>query len=125
MTLVEYVKEYYPLEEKIRELQNDPVKRVAEADPFPWDEILVHEGTLKKMIEVKPGEYIPVTDLVSYSASDIEQLGPGYEDIKKVYKAYMQRIDYSTVSIDDIIDMTKKYAETRKQEQVLKVKCIS
>ena len=111
MFLRDYIEEQYPIKGIIERYTNDPVKRIMDADCFPFDKICMYEGQLQKCVEISADEVISVLDLLSYTKEDAEKVSPEFFE---VYNAYMDNIVMESLDIQDIINISRVY---KKQQQ--------
>ena len=56
MNLVEFIDEYYPIDEKIKQYEADPFKRIMDNDDLPYDDIRMYEGKLQKVVYLSDDE---------------------------------------------------------------------
>ena len=58
MTLKEYIKEYYPIKEKLQIIKSDPIKMIMEQDDLPYDSIVSVDGKLQKVVYISEEDFI-------------------------------------------------------------------
>lgn len=115
MTIVDYIKTYYPIGDKIKQYQ-DPYVRVANENSLPYDMIGPDEnGVVTKLVEIDDDRYISVADLLSYDKSDVEKLDD--QALLNVYNNYMSSIDIEDVNIIDIMLSLKQHSEHMKKKK--------
>ena len=123
MTLVEFIKERYPIDNKLEQLKADPIKRIMESDFLPCDAVRLVDGVLQKVVELSDERYMPVVELISYCKEDIEQSND--KELKEVWFAYMDNVTVKDVSFDQLISASSEYMRLRKKKEELINACIS
>jgi len=114
MTFEEYTQEIYPIEDKVKALQNDPIQQIMNNDSLPYDDICVIDGTLQKAVETSDGEMVPVIELLSYVKEDVEKMPKS--PFTEVYFAYMNCVDVEDFSVQQIISLATAYSQRRKED---------
>ena len=123
MNLVEFIDEYYPIDEKIKQYEADPFKRIMDNDDLPYDDIRMYEGKLQKVVYLSDDEVIPVFELLSYTAEDIKKLNNA--ELSSVYNAYMDNIDVTDMTIEEIMSAVQDYSRAKENKERLLNACIS
>lgn len=108
MTILEYIEEYYPIQERVDRLMRDPFTLVKESDDLPYDEIMFYDGKVQKVV-LYDDEIIPVYDLLLYDPSDVDAMPDGA--FKEMYKIYMEQVDIKTLSIQEIMSAVRDYEQ--------------
>lgn len=122
MTMVEFIEQYYPIQDKIDAMNGDYAARIMEADGLPCDCVMMIDGRLQKAVEISSDNYVSVEELLSYTEEDVEKLAD--EDFKKVYKAYMSQVDVTDITLESIMSAVRdvKANQARKRDVL---ECIS
>lgn len=121
MTFKEFIRDRYPIKDKIRALNEDPIKRIMEQDDLPFDKILSVDGVLQKVVYVSEDSYVTVMDLLSYYPEDVEKMDD--KDFKDAYFAYMDNIDITDINIENIMAASKEYKNQKQKKDELLLKC--
>lgn len=107
MNLREYANsERFNLQERKEIFNNDPVKVIMENDDLPYDEIMMYEGKLQKVVHVDDGRVISIVDLLSYmKVTDISE-----KDIplREVYGAYMDNVSVNDPTFKQIQELLQR-----------------
>ena len=118
MTILEFIKEQYPVQNRIRDRLIDPYKAIELRDDLPYDVIAPDDsGVLTKMVEVETGVYYPIMDFISWN----DAYAKAYCDPQtyEVWKAYMSQLIILDINVDDIKRSIKAYtagSEKRKEQ---------
>ncbi|MCI9050354.1 MAG: hypothetical protein HFI05_00280 [Lachnospiraceae bacterium] len=122
MTLKEYIKEYYPIKEKLQIIKSDPIKMIMEQDDLPYDSIVSVDGKLQKVVYISEEDFIPVLEILSYSKEEVEKS----KDIefKEVWKTYMDNVEITDLNLENLMTISKEYIESRKRKEALLEQCI-
>lgn len=121
MTLIEFTRDIYKIEDRVQRICQDPVKMVMENDDLPCDGVRCIDGEMQKVIEVSSDVYIPVLELISYTKEDIEASND--EDLKAVWEAYMGNVKIEYLTFEGIMAAARDYyARKHKCEEML-AKC--
>lgn len=122
MTLKEYIKEYYPIKEKLQIIKSDPIKMIMEQDDLPYDSIVSVDGKLQKVVYISEEDFIPVLEILSYSKEEVEKS----KDIefKEVWKTYMDNVEITDLNLENLMTISKEYIESRKRKEALLKQCI-
>jgi len=123
VTLVEFIKERYPIDDKLEQLKTNPIKRIMESDFLPCDAVKMVDGVFQKVVELSDEQYIPVVELLSYSKEDIEQSND--QELKDVWFAYMDNVTVKDVSFDQIMSASSEFMRLRKKKEELINACTS
>ncbi len=108
MNILEYIEKHYPISERVRELIQDPYKRIAEMDDLPYDKIGPDaDGVVTKLVEISDGVFIPVLDILGYTEKDIEASKD--EDLKLAWHAYMENVDIQDMNLVDLMRCANDY----------------
>jgi len=113
MTLLEYIRDYYDVTDKIRSRFKNPVQRILEADILPCDDVRAVEGELHKVAYIDDDEenFVTVLSLMSLQEADIEKLNdPG---LTRVWKNYLEYIDTSSIEVQELLAQAKLFAAKR------------
>ena len=102
MTLREFVKDVYHIENRLRLMKLDPVKQVMERDDLPYDEIKMVDGVLQKVIMLDDTEFIPILDLLTLTKEDVESIKD--EEFKAAYNGFMDNVDVTVIDVQNIIN---------------------
>lgn len=112
MFIQEFIKEYYPVEDRIQELNNDPYKMIANEDDLPYDYIGMDEyGVLTKLVKIDDTRRISVADILSMTREECVN----DPQLLEVYDIYMSQIDIEDVNITDIMESARRYKDSRKK----------
>ena len=85
MTLKEYIKEYYPIKEKLQIIKSDPIKMIMEQDDLPYDSIVSVDGKLQKVVYISEEDFIPVLECLSLMAcSSVSMVSTLYKHKRQV-----------------------------------------
>lgn len=108
MNILQFIHQYYPIEERIKDKLADPYKRIEQMDDLPYDKIGPDEyGNITKLVEVDEVTDIPVIDLISISKEEIDR--SDNEALREVWYAYMDQVDITDVNIVEIMECVKLY----------------
>ena len=125
MNFVEFIKNEYPEAiEKIKAYKSDPITRIMESDDLPYDDIRVVEGQLQKVVYLNDDDVITVFDLLTYTKEDIESMKDN-EELKAAYMGYMDLVDITDMTIDNIMKSVQEYKAVKESKGKLLEKCIS
>lgn len=118
MNILEFIEQYYPIMDRVKDKLSDPYKRIAEMDDLPYDKIGPDEnGHVTKLVEVDETTYISVAELISYSEEDIKKMED--EALKNVWYAYMDNVDIMDLNFVDLQECVRSYlsqSEKRKEQ---------
>ena len=121
MTFKEFIRDKYPIKDKIRSLNEDPIKRIMEQDDLPFDKIISVDGVFQKVVYVSEDSYVTVMDILSYYPEEVAKMED--VDFKEAYFAYMDNIDISDVNIENIMAASKEYKSQKEKKEELLLKC--
>lgn len=111
MFIQDFIKEYYPVADRIQALNNDPYKMIASEDDLPYDYIGCDEyGVLTKLVRIDDTRRISVADILSMTREECV----GDPQLLDVYDIYMSQIDVQAVNITDIMESARRYKDSRK-----------
>lgn len=122
MTLKEYIRDYYPIQEKLQIIKNDPIKRIMEQDDLPYDGIVVVDGKLQKVVYSSDDEFIPVLEILSYNKEEVEKSTD--TEFKTIWNAYMDNVEVTDLNLETIMAASKEYIENKKRKEALLEQCI-
>lgn len=122
MNLKEFIRDKYPIKDKIESIFTDPIKQIMEQDDLPYDGVMSIDGTMQKVVYVSDDTYIPVVEILSYYAEEVQKMKD--EEFKTVYFAYMDNIDLSDLTIETIMSSAREYNEGKLKRDELLAKCI-
>lgn len=112
MFIQEFIQEYYPVEDRIQALNNDPYKMIASEDDLPYDYIGCDDyGVLTKIVKIDDTRRISVADILSMTREECI----GDPQLLDVYDIYMSQIDVEAVNITDIMESARRYKDSRKK----------
>lgn len=123
MTINDFIDEYYPVDDKIKMYASNPYQKIMDNDDLPCDSIQMVDGKLQKVVYLSDDEVIPVFDLLSYTLADIERINN--PDLTTAYKAYMDNIDLTDMTIESIMSAVKDFNTAKESKERLLNKCIS
>lgn len=106
MTLIEYIRDYYSIKDRIDEIKMNPIQRVMDNDSLPYDDIMFIDGQWQKTVEISDGEHWAVMDLLSYTEDDIKKLVP---QAQEAYKIYMSLVHVEDFDIQQIMQLSRQY----------------
>lgn len=123
MNLKQYIEERYPIKDKLEHLKKNPYARVRDADFLPYDDIIVVDGILQKVVKLKDDEYITVMDLISYTKEDIDKMSECV--LKTAWTTYMENVEITDVTekeFDALQRLSRQYSEhvALREEQLYK-----
>lgn len=107
MTIVQYIRERYPIDNRIEQYGQNPVARVEKEDGLPYDFIGPDEaGNMVKQVYVnQEGRSISVVDLIALSDYDLECDA----ELKQAYDVYMEQVTIEPVDFMDIMKSARQY----------------
>lgn len=112
MYIQDFIREYYPVQDRIQALSNDPYKMIASEDDLPYDYIGCDEyGVLTKLVRVDDSRSISVADILSMTREECI----GDPQLLDVYDIYMSQIDVEAVNITDIMESARRYKDTKRK----------
>lgn len=112
MFIQEFIRDYYPVQDRIQALNNDPYKMIASEDDLPYDYIGCDDyGVLTKLVRIDDSRRISVADILSMTREECL----GDQQLLDVYDIYMSQIDVETVNITDIMESARRYKDSRKK----------
>lgn len=112
MYIQDFIREYYPVQDRIQALNNDPYKMIASEDDLPYDYIGCDEyGVLTKLVRVDDSRSISVADILSMTREECI----GDPQLLDVYDIYMSQIDVEAVNITDIMESARRYKDTKRK----------
>ena len=117
MNLKEFVRDKYPIGDRIRRMKEDPITQVMENDDLPYDEIKLVDGIYQKVVMLDDTEYIAITDLLMLTKEEVDQMKD--ESFKQVYKAFMENVEVEIVDINNISNSLKELDSMKKRKQEL------
>lgn len=108
MYILEFIREQYPIRDKVAARLSNPYDRVANNDDLPYDIIGPDEsGHVTKLVEVDDDRFISVVDLISYSREDV--LAMNDAPLLAVWDNYMDQIDIHDMNITDILECVRAH----------------
>ena len=119
MYILEFIREQYPIRDRILSRLSDPYEKVANDDSLPYDLIGPDDdGHLTKLVEIDDERTIAVVDLISYTREDVVQLND--EALLNVWDNYMCQIDLQDLNIADILESvrTRNAIKKKREEQL-------
>lgn len=126
MFIQEYIKDYYPIEDKIKAKKTNPLKAIMESDSLPYDSIAVIDGTPQKVMFVTDDRVVPVMELLSWTAEDIEKVEKADPEYANAWKAYMDNVDVEDFDFESLHKILDDVSDIKqKKEEMLKKSCIS
>lgn len=112
MFITKFIDEYYPIQDRIQALNNDPYKMIANEDDLPFDYIGMDDyGVLTKLVRIDDSRRISVADILSMTREECF----GDPQLLDVYDIYMSQIDVEAVNITDIMESARKYKSSREK----------
>lgn len=133
MTIYDYIKEHYPMEERVKTFLNTPYDIVMNQDNFKFDDIRMCDGKLEKVMEVDDDWWIPIQVLIGFGKSkDPEVDAKCIEEARAllapeefaVYMVYREFIDVEDFNVQKIMDVSKDYLEKKRGEREKVTGCI-
>lgn len=121
MTIVEFIDDYYPIDDLIKEVKCDPIQRVLNNDDLPCDDVRFIDGELQKVVEISADVYVPVVEILSYCKEDVDAMTD--TDFKNTYYTYMTLIDVEDVTIENIMSASRDYRKNKQAKDSLLNKC--
>lgn len=121
MFITDFIREQYPIRDKVAARLSNPYDRVANSDDLPYDLIGPDEsGHYTKLVEIEDGRYMSVVDLISYTRDDVVAMGD--QALLAVWENYMDQIDIHDMNITDILECVRAHtAVVKKREEQLGV----
>lgn len=121
MYITDFIREQYPIRDKLAARLSDPYERVANSDDLPYDVIGPDEfGHYTKLVEIDDERFISVVDLISYSREDVIAMHD--PDLLSVWDNYMNQIDVHDMNFTDILDCVRAHNRVvKKREEQLGV----
>lgn len=121
MYITDFIREQYPIRDKLAARLSDPYERVANSDDLPYDVIGPDEsGHYTKLVEIDDERFISVVDLISYSREDVIAMHD--PDLLSVWDNYMNQIDIHDMNFTDILDCVRAHNRVvKKREEQLGV----
>lgn len=115
MTITQYIREKYPIHNRIKEIMANPYSAIANEDGLPYDVIGPDdEGHVTKLVFVNTdGRTISVIDLITLSPEERE----ADLELATIYETYMSQVDYEEVNLSDITKMAQSYKDFRKRSE--------
>lgn len=116
MTILTFITEHYPIQDRIKEVFNNPYQLIENANDLPFDKIGPdQDGNITKLVIVDDDRTISVLDLISLSQFEMEN-DPALQEIHEIY---MQQIELNEINIADIMESIHLYrsSQARRQEQ--------
>lgn len=112
MTIVEFIRDQYPIKDRIKMLTDDPYKRIEEEDDLPFDKIGIDpsSGRVCKLVEIDDERVISVSDLISLTSEEVAASGD--LALQTCYNAYMDNVDIQDMKIADIMNGLRTYKAT-------------
>lgn len=115
MTILEYIKEFYPITQNVLNVVRDPAQAVMERDDLPCDAVMYIDGAYHKVVYINDaGEFITVDSLFEYSPEEIERMPPC--DLKETWTAYMENVIIEDIDILTLSKYGKLYIEQWKKK---------
>lgn len=116
MFIQEFIRDYYPVQDRIQALNNDPYKMIASEDDLPYDYIGCDEyGVLTKLVKIDDARRISVADILSMTREECV----GDPQLLEVYDIYMSQIDVEAVNITDIMESARRYKDSKKKGDMM------
>lgn len=121
MYITDFIREQYPIRDRLAARLSDPYERVANSDDLPYDVIGPDEfGHYTKLVEIDDERFISVVDLISYSREDVIAMHD--PDLLSVWDNYMNQIDIHDMNFTDILDCVRAHNRVvKKREEQLGV----
>lgn len=119
MFITDFIREQYPIRDKIAVRLSNPYDKVANNDDLPYDTIGTDEsGHVTKLVEVEEDRFISVVDLISYTRKDVEQMND--PALLTVWENYMDQIDVQDINVADIFECVKAhdFVNKKREEQL-------
>lgn len=115
MTIIDFIRDKYPIEDRIRSMQANPYQVVANEDGLPYDEIGPDEdGNITKLVIVNDdGRKVSVVDLITSTKEELER----DPELKNAYDIYMTQVEIEDVNLSDIKRMANSYKMKRKESE--------
>ncbi len=121
MLITDFIREQYPIRDKVLAMLSNPYDRVANNDNLPYDVIGPDEsGHVTKLVEVDEDRFVSVVDLISYSKEDVIALND--PALLTVWTNYMDKIELQDLNITDILKSVQDHnSVVQKREEQLGV----
>lgn len=117
MNIYEFIEEYYPIRDKLKELSADPFEKIINSDDLPYDLIGPDDsGRMTKLIEVSEGRYYSVYELLCYEREDFVAMHD--PDLLQAYDVYMTMVDFTNPALLLLQDSVKQYQEKMKGKEM-------
>lgn len=117
MTLKEYVRTVYNIEDQVKAVNEDPVKLVMERDDLPADDAKYIDGVLQKIVYLSDEEFISVVDLLGYTKEEID--AQPNSDLANVWTVYMEKVELTDMGIEAIMSSCQELAKVHKNKEGL------
>lgn len=122
MTFRDFISSRYNVTDRIRARVVNPIEAVKEADFLPYDDIIVYDGVLQKIVYLDKDTPFPVTELLSYTRADVDKMDDC--PLKDVYNIYMENIDETDMDIQSIMQAARIFMKNKQNKMEEKLKCI-
>lgn len=116
MLITEFIVNYYPISEKLKEVFSNPYQAIENANDLPYDKIGPDEdGNITKLVVIDETRTISVLDLICLTPADLSRDSA----LKEIYDIYMEQITLQDVNIADIMESVSMYKNSKatRQEQ--------
>lgn len=112
MTLYEYVREVYPIQDKIARILKDPRQVILERDDLPCDDVKMVDGVYQKVVYISDDEFVPVVDLLDYREDDMAEASP---ELRKVWENYINSVSIEICDFESLASEARAYLDSLKQ----------
>ncbi len=119
MYITDFIREQYPIRDKLVARLSSPYDKVANSDDLPYDVIGPDEsGHYTKLVEIDDDRFISVVDLISYTREDVVAMND--PALLNVWENYMSQIDIHDMNITDILACVRAHNSVvkRREEQI-------
>lgn len=122
MLISQFIREQYPITDRIKAANDNPINKVKMHDDLPYDLIALNsDGVMSKMLYLDDtGATISVWDLLSSTPEERAR----DESLNLLYDNYMQQVEEQDLEIEDLLKSAKEYrkhneAQMRKANELL------
>lgn len=119
MFITDFIREQYPIRDKVAARLSNPYDRVANSDDLPYDVIGPDDsGHYTKLVEVDDDRFVSVVDLISYTREDVIAMND--PALLIVWENYMEQIDIHDMNITDILQCVRAHNSVvkKREEQI-------
>lgn len=126
MFIQDYIKEMYPITDRLERLKCNPVERIKMSDDLPYDSVYMVDGQLQKVMMISDERPVPIMELLSWTKGDIDKIRVSDPDYADAWDVYMTLIDVEDLDIANLSTILSDVDQIRKRkEELLAKSCIS